>query len=495
MKKYDLIIIGSGAGLMVAQAAAQHDQTSCALVEAGPLGGTCLNRGCIPSKVLVHPADLVREAQHASRVGVHLSVNKIDWQTISRRVWQKINGSQKMEGYLREEANLDLYKAQASFIDEHTLLLENESGEQEKICGDKILIAAGARTFIPPIAGLADAGYITSETFFGDKYPDKPWDKLVIIGGGAIGCEFAHIFSAMGTKVTLVENLPRIAANEEPEISHLLQAQLEAGGVEVLTGVKATKVAAKDGRKYLTLLDEAGNATLHETEEIFISTGIRSNADRLNLEAAGVFTDVRGWIQTNEYLETNVPHIFALGDINGKFQFRHKANYEADLLIHNWFSGQKEKRSAHYTTVPWAIFTYPQIAHVGLTEEEALKTGKRIKVGKNYYSMTAGGYALGYEPGASDDGFVKLIADENSKILGVHIIGPHASILIQSFVYLMNAGFTCQSDDEQLPIPGQSGARFCLQPDSIDAIDQSMVIHPALSEVAAWVTGELEWIN
>lgn len=494
MKQYDLVVIGSGAGMMVSQAARQAG-AKCALIEEKKIGGTCLNRGCIPSKVLVHPADLVREAEQAERSGVKLKVEQVSWPRISKRMWNRININSQLEQSLRDNPDVDLYKSHAVFIDPHTLELTDENHQTFQIKADRILIAAGARTSIPPVPGLETIDTVTSETFFGHAFPQNPYKDLIIMGGGAVGCEFAHIMSAMGTRVTLVEMAPRLLMNEEPEISQMLEQQMIRFGVRVLTGHTVEKAEMADGEKALTVRNEQGETKVINAEAILLATGVRSNADGLNLEKSGVKTDQKGWIVTNEYLETSVPHIFALGDINGKFQFRHKANYEADVLIHNLFSGSEERRQAQYNTVPWAVFTWPQIAHVGMTESQALETGKRIKVGKNYYSMTAGGYALGYEPGDPDDGFVKLIADESSKILGVHIVGPHASILIQSFVYLMNAGFTCQSGKDQLPIPGQSGARFCLEADSIEAIDQSMVIHPALSEVAAWVTGELEWVN
>ena len=401
-----------------------------------------------------------------------------------------------MERALKKAKTLDLYKGRAKFIDDRTITVAlNASEEEVCISGVKILIAAGGRPFVPTVSGLEDAGYLTSETFFGPQFPEKPWSKLILIGGGPIGCEFAHIFSAAGTKVTVVQKRSRLAAKEEPEISKMLQEQLRRDGVEVLLSQTASSVVEKGGQKQLTITSKTGTKRRISADAIFVSSGIRSNGDRLGLEAAGVAIDARGWIVTDEYLKTSVPHIYALGDINGKFQFRHKANYEADILIHNLFSGTRKKRSAHYNIVPWAIFTHPQIAHVGMTEAEALKTGKRIQVGKNFYSMTAYGYAMGYEPNDPDDGFVKLIADETGKILGVHIIGPHATILIQSFVYLMNAGFTCQSRPNQLPIPHQTGSRYCLEASSIETIDQSMVIHPALSEVVAWVTGELKWAN
>lgn len=495
MREYDLVVIGSGAGLMIAQAAVRQG-ISCALIEKDSFGGTCLNRGCIPSKVLVHPADVIRESERAGRIGLGLHLENVDWQMIRRRVKEKIAENTLIEQRLRE-SSLDVYKGSASFVSRNELEIKSSADESVwRIKGKRIIIGAGARSLVPPVTGLAETGYLTSETFFGDRFPHKPWSSLIIVGGGAIGAEFAHVFSAVGTKVTVVEMQERLVPTEEVQISALLEAQFRANNIDVFTGSQAVAAAREDDLKQLTLKDiSTGRTRLISADEIIIASGLKSNSDTLNLENCGVETDSRGWIITDEFLETSVPGIYALGDINGKFQFRHKANYEADILVHNLVSGSGEKRKASYSAVPWAIFTHPQIAHVGMTEEEALRTGRRIQTGKNYYSMVANGYAHGFNPGDPDDGFVKLIADDENKILGVHIIGPDAAILIQSFVYLMNAGFTCPGAHDQTPFSQQTGVRFCLQAGSVETIDQSMVIHPALSEVAAWVTGELEWIN
>ncbi len=502
MQHFDLLVIGGGAGISVVEAAMQNG-LKCALVEKGKLGGTCLTRGCIPSKVLVHPADLLREAQHGAVTGFYGDNFRLDWQKVSKRVWQKIDVSQRLENNLRKAERLTLYKGTARFIGRQIVEIENaESGELYQASADKIVIAAGARTAVPPIKGLDKTDFLTAESFFGDKYPDKPYEDLVIIGGGAIGLEFAHIFSAFGTKVTLIEMQDRIAYQEEPEISEKLQQQFEHYGIKVLTSTKAISVDSADGRKTVIAETKDGSQINIQCDELLLASGVQSNSDLLHLEHTDIETDSRGWITTNEYLETSQDNVWAVGDINGRFQFRHKANYEVEVLVHNLFS-DKQRRKASYASVPWAIFTHPQIAHVGMTEQQAIAAGHKILVGRNPYSATANGYALGYEPGDYDDGFVKLITNSNYKILGVHIIGPQAAILIQPYVYLMNAGASCSRQETDMPngqlIDGQLFDNFarlrpglCLDAGSTAAIDQAMIIHPALSEVAGWVTGELE---
>lgn len=502
MQHFDLLVIGGGAGISVVEAAMQNG-LKCALVEKAKMGGTCLTRGCIPSKVLVHPADLLREAQRGAVTGFYGDNLRLDWQTVSKRVWQKINVSQRLEGNLRKAELLTLYKGTARFVGRQIVEIEDaDSDEIYQVSADKIVIASGARSAVPPIKGLEKTGYLTAESFFGAKYPDKPYNDLVIIGGGAIGLEFAHIFSAFGTKVTLIEMQDRIAYQEEPEISDKLQQQFEHYGIKVLTSTKAVSVDSADGRKIVTSETVDGIQIEVLCDEVLIASGVRSNSDLLHLEHTDIETDERGWIKTNEYLETSQDNVWAVGDINGKYQFRHKANYEVEVLVHNLFSN-KQRRKASYASVPWAIFTHPQIAHVGMTEQQAIAAGHKILVGRNPYSATANGYALGYEPGDQDDGFVKLITDSSYKILGVHIIGPQAAILIQPYVYLMNAGASCSRQETEMPngqlVDGQlfdNVARLrpglCLDAGSTAAIDQAMIIHPALSEVAGWVTGELE---
>lgn len=501
MEKYDLVVVGSGVGLTIIEEALQNGMR-CAIIERGKFGGTCLNRGCIPSKVLVYPADLIREAEHADKVGVTYPAPEVSWPTIARRMWQFIDKNKKIEASLLSAEHLTVYRGTGVFTGPDTLQVPDErDGRTDPFTARLFVLAPGVRTQIPPVEGLAETGFITSETFFGPLFPVKPWKNLTIIGGGAIGLEFAHIFSAQGTQVTIVEMATRLAPTEEPEISRLLEKQLRSRGIDVITNHQAVTAGKAEVGKCLLVRDRSDASTQSIcSEEIFVAAGVRSNADLLAVEKAGIATDARGYIITNEYLETSRKNIWALGDINGKYQFRHKANYEAEILAHNLFRPDLSKRSATYQSVPWAIFTDPQIAHVGLREDEIKASGIRYLVGVNHYSDIAKGYAMGYERKDPDNGFVKLLTDENMKILGVHLIGPQASVLIQSFVYLMNAGYKCSQKtrdkrrkNSQRTIPGLFPP--CTEAGSLDPIMHSMVIHPALSELTAWVIDNLEWAD
>lgn len=488
MKKYDLVVIGSGAGLMVAEAAYLEGK-KCAIIEQAKFGGTCLTKGCIPSKMLVYPADLIRETERSDRVGLSFEKPLVDWEKISSRMWKQINFSNTIEQNLKQVENLQVYNGTAEFTDKKIMRIKLEDGTfSEEIEGETIVIANGARSFVPPIKDIEQTGYIVPETFFGDKFPKKPWESLIVVGGGAIGAEFAHIFSAFGTKVTVVEMRSSILATEDTEISEFVETEFKNNGITVLTNSKIIASGRNDNSKILTVEDViTGKSRTIEAEEIFLASGVRSNSDTLHLEKTVVETDSRGWITTNEYLETTEKNIYAIGDINGKYQFRHKANYEAEILMYNLF-GKGEKRTACYNAVPWAVFTYPQVAHVGMTEDEAKNRGKRYWVGKNYFSKTAGGISMGITDQSSDNGFVKLIVGEEKTILGVHVAGPHASILVQPFVYLMNASYKCEEQEFE-----KCRNLVCPQLGSYMPINNSMIIHPSLNELTAWAIGNIDW--
>ncbi|MFX1329903.1 MAG: dihydrolipoyl dehydrogenase [Promethearchaeota archaeon] len=495
MEKYDLLVIGSGVGLNVLNVGLQMGM-KCALVENTKMGGTCLTRGCIPSKVLVHPADLIRDAENAKKVGIEFNVENINWDLITDRMWSQIDESEEIDKGLSTVPNLTVYKGVGEFIADYEMKVKDVKIEKEiaHFKGERFVIASGARSFIPPIQGIEDLNYITNENFFGDKFPKKPWKSLIIIGGGVIAAEFAHIFSAMGTKVTIVEMLPRLVITEEPEISQQLEKNFRKY-MTVLLNEKAISAYKKKLKTVLIKNMHTGKEREIMAEEILIAAGRRSNADLLKIENTGVETDNKGWIKTNQYLETNKKNIWCIGDANGLYQFRHKANYEAEICINNIFGPEDQKTSVDYSTVPWAIFTYPQIGHVGMTQTEAIDKGYEIFVAIKNYSTVAKGFAMGFETGQEDDGFVKLIVDKSYRILGAHVIGPHAALLVQPFVYLMNSGYTCSlpesKDKRDLP----KVEKACPEAGSFMPIYHSMVIHPSLNEVTGWAIGNLKPVN
>jgi mycothione reductase len=446
MKKYDLIVIGSGAGMNVASKAVGTGM-SVALVEHDLLGGTCLNNGCIPSKVLLHPADVIRELDEARAIGVEGSITRVDFPLIMKRTRSFVDEDRKqMEIGVEAVGALKWYRETGEFTGDY----EIKVGE-ETITAPKIVIASGARPLVPPIEGLEETGYIDNISVF---HLEKLPESLIMVGGGYIACEFGHFFSALGTKVTMLEMLPRLLTAEEPEISEIVERRF-AKYAEIHTNHQVVKIAKKGDGKVVTALDlEANESREFTAEEIMLAVGRRSNSDLLKPEKTGVETDEQGWIKVDDYLETTKTDIWALGDATGKYMFRHTANYESDVVWRNGFTDHKHP--ADYHAVPHAVFGYPQVAGVGMTEAEALAAGYEILVGRARYTDVTMGYAM-----AEEDSLAKVIVDQESRrILGCHIVGSQAAILVQQVVYLMNAG-----DQDYFPL------------------GDSQVIHPALSEV------------
>lgn len=474
---FDLVVIGTGAGLMVAEAAAKQG-LKVAIIEKGKFGGTCLTKGCIPSKMLVYPADMLREAERAYKVGLSYGKPEIDWTLISKRVWDRINFSKEIEQNMSQMPNVTLFLGEGYFTGPNSMKVRLNAGGEAELSGKQFLIAAGARSRIIPIKGLEEAGYLTYETFFGDKYPQKPWKSLIILGSGTIALEFAHIFAAFGTKISVVGRNARLLPQEDKDIADLVRLQMDDFGINFYLGYDVLEVQKTlEGKRVFVRDQETGEELSLEGEEILLAVGVRSESGSLQLEQAGVETDNLSWIKVDAQLQTSQPHIYALGDIIGGFLFRHKANYEAEILINNLFKPELPKRHADYRAMPWAIYIMPQVGHVGLTEEEVRAIGIKYHVGTYRYSYIAIGMAMGYEDGDIDNGLVKLLLDEELHILGVHIAGFQAGALVQPFVYLMNAGNPLKDKEAGTLLP----------------LLRSMIIHPSLSELAAWSIESVDW--
>ena len=417
-----------------------------AVIENEMVGGICLTRGCIPSKILLYPATLVRNFMRAKEFGIDAEIKNIDSSYILEYTRKSTTEESKMiEKGISGHPRMDLYRETGEFIDKYTVKVGDEI-----IKGDKILLCTGSRPLIPPINGLKETGFITNKEVFKLKRAPK---SIAIIGGGYVGLEFGFFFSMMGSKVTILEMLPRIAYQEEPEISYLLKEKLSKF-IKIYTNYKVVEVRKRGSKKVLTAENTKGEGTIEvKADEILVAAGRRSNSDITHPEKTGVKTDRHGWIITNEYLETTMPNIWACGDANGKHMFKHMANYESRIVFYNAFLGKKLK--VDYHAVPHAIFIYPEVASVGMKEEEAKKS-HNILVGYYRYEDTAKGEAMKLK-----DYFVKVIVDKDTyRILGAHIIGPEASVLIQEIVNLMYT-----PDQSMIPIY------------------EGMHIHPSLSEV------------
>jgi len=444
MKEYDVIVIGSGCGMNIVDEALAHG-LSTALVDKGPLGGTCANLGCIPSKMLIFAAGRIAEIQEATKLGIEAEIRNIAFNFIMERMRKFIRENQEhMKQGVSHAENLGFYEGEGYFVDDYTIEVNSE-----KIKGDKIFIASGSRPMIPPIKGLESVDFLTNETVLQLK---ERLESLIIIGGGYIAVEYGHFFAAMGTKVTMLEMADRLVLAEESEIAEVLKKELSRR-MDVYTNVRAEEV--KENERGITVISTDANSGVKKeftAQRILVAVGRRSNADLLKVENTGVEVDKRGFIKVNEYLETTKKNIFAVGDANGQQMFTHVANVEASLAADNAIHGSKIKMD--YSAAPHAVYSHPQIASVGMTEEAARKAYK-VLVGKAEYSDVAQGEAM-----MEENGFAKAVLEVGTgKILGFHIIGPYAPILIQEVINAMTSG------------------------GGIDQIQTSMHIHPAITEL------------
>jgi mycothione reductase len=456
MKQYDVVVIGSGCGMNIVDEALANG-LRVALVDRGPLGGTCANTGCIPSKMLIFAADRIAEIQEARQLGVTATIERIDFGSIMERMRKPILENQRhMRQGLAETKGLDFYEGTGRFVADYTAEVDGA-----RIKGDKVFIASGSRPFIPPIKGLDGVEYLTNETVL--QLKDRP-ESAIIIGGGYIAVEYGHFLAAMGVKVTILEMADRLILAEEAEISGILKKSLSQR-MDVYTGVQAEEVNA-DGTGVIVKVDDVKAARKREfrAEKVLVAVGRRSNADTLAVANTGIELDRRGFIKVNGYLETTKKGIFAVGDANGQQMFTHVANVEASLAAHNAIHGARIEMD--YNAAPHAVYSHPQIASVGLTEEAARK-GHKVLVGRAGYSDVAQGEAM-----MEMDGFAKAVVEADSgRLLGFHIIGPYAPILIQEVVNAMTSG------------------------GGIDQITKSMHIHPAISELIPAALASLEDVN
>jgi len=425
MKKYDVIVVGSGAGSAIVDGALAEG-LKVALVDKGPLGGTCLNVGCIPSKMLIFPADRVVEIQGAKKLGVYAEIKDIDFKAIMGNTRDYVTKAEKsIRNSVHNNPGLDFYASTGQFVEDYTMEVEGQ-----RIRGKKIYLVSGARPFIPPVKGIENIDYLTNESVFAlEANPES----LIIIGGGYIAAEFAHFFAAMGTKVTILQRGKRLVKEEEPEICDLLKQKLQMR-MEVHTDTEAVEAKNENGRCCVIAKDATtGEPREFFAERILVGSGRTPNADLLKVENTGVKTDKKGYIKVDDHFETSKKNIWAFGDAIGKKMFRHTANRQADIVWHN--SMQQGEDKLDFNAVPHAVFTYPPIASVGMVEAEAKKLFD-VKVGISHYADVAKGTAM-----KDDDSFAKAIIEKETwRILGFHIIGPYAPILIQEVVDAMSSG-------------------------------------------------------
>jgi mycothione reductase len=423
VQHFDLAIIGSGSGNSLV--GPEFDDWKIAVIEESTFGGTCLNVGCIPTKMFVYPADLAEGVRHSARLGVDAQLNGVRWRDIRDRVFGRIDPISRggREYRATGSSNTTLIEAHASFIDAHTL----ELSTGETITAERIVLATGSRPMLPPVVVATDAPFHTSETIMRiDELPER----VAILGGGYIAAEFAHIFAAFGVHTTVIARSGPLLRHLDLEIAeHFTELVKDRWDVRLDASVSSIERNGDGAR--LDLLD--GSAI--EADLLLVATGRVPNSDRMNLPAAGVDVRPDGRIAVDCFQRTSAGHIWALGDVCTPHQLKHVANHEARVVAHNLAHPDALMESDH-RFVPAAVFTHPQLATVGLTEEQAIATGAPFVTAVRGYGSTAYGWAM-----EDTTSLCKLIADPaTGRLLGAHLMGEQAATLIQPLIQAMSFG-------------------------------------------------------
>jgi len=397
------------------------------------MGGDCLNSGCVPSKALIRSARMAKQLKKAQELGVAEAGGRVDFAAVMRRVHQVIRNIEPHDSIERYTGlGVEVLQGHARITSPWTVEVRRADGHTQTLRTMNIVIAAGASPFVPPIPGLREAGCLTSDTVWG--LTELP-ERLVVLGGGPIGSELAQSFARLGSAVTLVEMAPRILVGEDPEVSGLVAASLRADGVEVLTRHQAVRVEVADGEK--RLIARHGNAeVVIPFVELLCAVGRRPRVTGYGLEELGIRLTPRETIETNAYLQTLYPNIYAVGDVAGPFQFTHTAAHQAWYAAVNALFGRLRRFKADYSVIPWVTFTDPEVARVGLSESEAQEQGVAYEVTK--YGIDDLDRAIA---DSTAHGFVKVLTvPGKDRILGVTIVGEHAGDLLAEYVLAMKHG-------------------------------------------------------
>jgi pyruvate/2-oxoglutarate dehydrogenase complex dihydrolipoamide dehydrogenase (E3) component/uncharacterized membrane protein YdjX (TVP38/TMEM64 family) len=433
---FNLVVIGAGAAGLVSSYIAAATRARVALVERHRMGGDCLNTGCVPSKALLRSARLMAQISRADEFGLRDAVGRPDFAAIMarvRRVIETIEPHDSVERYTG--LGVDCIAGEAKITSPWTVEVQTADGPRT-LTTRAIVIAAGARPFVPPIPGLDRAGYLTSDTLW--TLTDLP-RRLVVLGGGPIGCELAQAFARLGSAVTIVEMLPRLMAREDVDVSEAVQQRFTREGIRVLTGHRAREFvieAGVDGDEKLLIAEHNGQTVRIAFDQVLVAVGRVANTQGYGLETLGIGTTPQKTVQTDDYLQTIYPNITACGDVAGPYQFTHTAAHQAWYAAVNALFGGLRRFKADYRVIPWATFTEPEVARVGINEQEARERGIAHQVTRYGSDDLDRAIADG-----EAHGFVKVLtAPGSDRILGVTIVGEHAGELIAEFVLAMKHG-------------------------------------------------------
>ncbi|MCZ8016385.1 MAG: FAD-dependent oxidoreductase [Limnobacter sp.] len=435
--KFDrnMIVIGAGAAGLVSSYIAAAVKAKVTLIEAHKMGGDCLNFGCVPSKALIKSAKLAHQMRHADQYGLHAATPSFSFKAVMARVHDIIKAIEPHDSVERYTGlGVDVVQGYATIVDPWTVEIKHNTGETSRLTARSIVIAAGASPVVPPLPGIETSGYLTSDTLWDEfaKREELP-KRLVVLGGGPIGSELAQAFARLGSQVTQVELGERIMVREDPEISEMAMASMRADGVNILTQHKAIRFERRGDQKVL-ITEHQGKQVDIEFDDVICAVGRKARLTGYGLEALGVETNRT--VVTNEYLETLYPNIFAAGDVAGPYQFTHVAAHQAWYASVNALFGHLKKFKVDYSVIPWATFTDPEVARVGLNEQDAKEQGIAYEVTR--YGIDDLDRAI-----ADSDahGVVKVLTvPGKDKILGVTIAGVHAGDLLAEFVLAMKHG-------------------------------------------------------
>jgi pyruvate/2-oxoglutarate dehydrogenase complex dihydrolipoamide dehydrogenase (E3) component/uncharacterized membrane protein YdjX (TVP38/TMEM64 family) len=431
----NLIVIGAGAGGLVSAYIAAAVKAKVTLIEAHKMGGDCLNYGCVPSKALIKSAKLASQMRHGEKYGLSDTTPTFSFKTVMQRIHDVIRAIEPHDSVERYTSlGVEVLQGYAKLVNPWTVEIALNDGGKQTLTARSIVIAAGARPFVPPLPGLDEVGYVTSDTLW-DEFAqlDEVPKRLVVLGGGPIGSELAQSFSRLGSQVTQVEMGPRIMAREDEEVSELAKQALEADGVDVRVGHKALRCETIDGEKTL-IVEHEGQEQRIAFDQLLCAVGRSARLTGYGLEDIGIPTN--RVVETNEYLETLYPNIFAAGDVAGPYQFTHVASHQAWYAAVNALFGDFKKFKADYSVIPWATFVDPEVARVGLNEQEAKEKNIPYEVTK--YGIDDLDRAIA---DSEAHGFVKVLTmPGKDTILGVTIVGTHAGDLLAEYVLAMKHG-------------------------------------------------------
>ncbi|MGI1679841.1 MAG: FAD-dependent oxidoreductase [Cellvibrionaceae bacterium] len=444
-KKFDtnMVVIGAGSAGLVSALIAATVKAKVTLVEANKMGGDCLNYGCVPSKALIKSATVAKTIRSANKYGLQSSDPSFNFSDVMARIHSIIKEIEPHDSVERYTGlGVDVLQGYGKLIDPWTVEVKMNDGTTKKVTTKSVVIAAGAHPFVPPLPGIEDVGYVTSDTLW-DKFAnfEAPPKTLVVLGGGPIGCELSQSFARLGSQVIQIEMQSRIMIREDEEVSAFVKERLEADGVKVLTDHKAlhfeikseTKSEINNGNKTI-IVENNGKEITIEFDEMICAVGRSARLKGYGLEDIGIDTDKT--VVTDDYLETKYPNIYAAGDVAGPFQFTHTASHQAWYAAVNALFGDFKKFKADYRVIPWTTFVDPEVSRVGINEQEAIE--KNIPYEVSRYGIDDLDRAI---TESAAEGFVKILTvPGKDKILGVTIVGAHAGELLAEYVLAMKHG-------------------------------------------------------